>query len=94
MIRSYKNQPPNIRALWLSTAQFADREYIIYQDERLTYGQAHAQVAAVANWLMAQVRQARRPGRHRHAQLSGMDADLLGLRLHRRRRGRHERLVG
>ena len=36
----------------------------------------------------------RRPGGHRHAQLSGMDADLLGLRVHRRRRGRHERLVG
>ena len=53
-IRSYKNQPPNIRALWMSTAQFGDREYIIYQDERLTYGQAHAQVAAMANWLMAQ----------------------------------------
>ncbi len=53
-IRSFRTAPPNIRALWLSTAQFADREYIIYQDERLTYAQAHAQVAAVANWLMAQ----------------------------------------
>jgi long-chain acyl-CoA synthetase len=53
-LRSFKNAPPNIRALWMSTAQYADREYIVYLDERLTYGQAHAQVAAVANWLMAQ----------------------------------------
>ena len=53
-LRSYKNQPPNVRALWMSTAQFADREYIIYQDERLTYGEAHAIVASVANWLVAQ----------------------------------------
>ena len=54
MLRSYKNQPPNVRALWMSTAQYADREYIVYLDERLTYGQAHAQVSAVANWLMAE----------------------------------------
>ncbi|HEX4199404.1 MAG TPA: class I adenylate-forming enzyme family protein [Caulobacteraceae bacterium] len=53
-LRSFKNAPPNIRALWMSTAQYADREYIVYLDERLTYGEAHAQVAAVANWLMAQ----------------------------------------
>ena len=49
---------------------------------------------AIANWLFGRGREARRPGRHRHAQLSRMAADLLGLRLHRRRRGRHERLVG
>ena len=54
VLRSYKNQPPNIRALWMSTAQYTTREYIVYQDERLTYAEAHAQVNAVANWLMAQ----------------------------------------
>jgi hypothetical protein len=40
-----------------------------------------------------QGRGARRPRGDRHAQLSGMDADLLGLRLHRRGGGGHERLV-
>ncbi len=93
-MRVYKNAPPNVRALWLSTAAFAERDYLVYQDERMTYGEAHAKVNAIAGWLAAQRRQARRPRRHRHAQLSRMDADLLGLRLHRRRRGRHERLVG
>ena len=53
-LRTYKNAPPNIRALWLSTAAFADREYLIYADERITYAQAHAQVNAVAAWLTAQ----------------------------------------
>ena len=53
-LRSYKNAPPNIRALWLSTTAFADRVYMVYQDERLTYGQAHETVAAIANWLFAQ----------------------------------------
>jgi len=54
MLRAYKNAPRNVRELWLSTAAFGDRDYLVYQDERLTYAQAHAQVASVANWLMAQ----------------------------------------
>ena len=58
-IRSFKNALPNIRALWLSTVPFAEREYLIYQDERMTYGQAHAQVNAIATWLF---REGVRPG--------------------------------
>jgi len=53
-LKSFKNALPNVRALWLSTAQFAEREYLVYQNERMTYAQAHAQVNAVANWLMHQ----------------------------------------
>ncbi|MFM2257085.1 MAG: hypothetical protein RIQ28_932, partial [Pseudomonadota bacterium] len=53
-IRTYKNQPPSIRELWLSTAAYADRPYIIYEDERLSYAQSHLQVNAVAAWLAAQ----------------------------------------
>ena len=41
LIRSYKHAPPNIRAVWLSTVAFSDRDYLVYQDERITYGQAH-----------------------------------------------------
>ncbi|WP_337185973.1 class I adenylate-forming enzyme family protein [Phenylobacterium sp.] len=52
--RTFRNAPPNVRALWLSTAQFADRDYLVYGDERITYAQAHAQVASVANWLLSQ----------------------------------------
>jgi long-chain acyl-CoA synthetase len=53
-IRTYKNATPNIRELWLSTVQFADRPYLVYRDERLTYGEAHAQVNAIAAWLFEQ----------------------------------------
>ena len=50
-IKSYKNALPNIRALWLSTVPFAEREYLIYQEERMTYAQANEQVNAIASWL-------------------------------------------
>ena len=50
----YKNALPNIRALWLSTAAFADRTYLIYEDDRLTYAESHRIVASVASWMFAQ----------------------------------------
>ncbi|HMT43314.1 MAG TPA: class I adenylate-forming enzyme family protein [Chakrabartia sp.] len=53
-MRTYKNAPPSVREVWLSTIQFADRPYLIYQDERLTYAQTHTQVNAVAAWLADQ----------------------------------------
>ncbi len=51
---AYKNAPPTIRDFWLSTVAFADRDYIVYEDERLTYGQAHDKVASIAAWIAAQ----------------------------------------
>lgn len=53
-IRTYKNAPPSVREVWLSTLQFSDRPYLVYQDERLTYGEAHAIANSTANWLLAQ----------------------------------------
>jgi long-chain acyl-CoA synthetase len=53
-LRSYKNAPPTVRHLWLASAAFAEREYLIYQDERITYGEAHRQVAAIGAWLAEQ----------------------------------------
>jgi len=53
-LRYFKNAPPSVREVWLSTAQFADRTYLVYEDERLTYAEAHAQANAVAAWLAAQ----------------------------------------
>ena len=50
-MRMYKHAPGSLRDIWLSSAGFADNEYVIYQDERLTYGDAHARVAGLANWL-------------------------------------------
>ncbi|HMS21985.1 class I adenylate-forming enzyme family protein [uncultured Sphingorhabdus sp.] len=53
-IRTYKNAPPSVRELWLSTVVFAERPYLIYQDERITYAEAHAQVNAIAAWMAEQ----------------------------------------
>jgi len=51
---TYRNAPPSIREVWLSTAQFADRPYLIYEDERLTYADSHRLVNATAAWLVVQ----------------------------------------
>jgi long-chain acyl-CoA synthetase len=51
---TYKHAPPTVREFWLSTAAFAERTYFVYQDERMSYAEAHAQVAAIAAWLTAQ----------------------------------------
>lgn len=53
-LRVYKHAPGSLRDIWLASAAFADNEYLIYEGERLTYAQAHAQVAAIANWLTQQ----------------------------------------
>jgi long-chain acyl-CoA synthetase len=53
-IRTFKTAPPTVRDVWLSTAPFADRRYLVYGDERLSYADAHVRVNAVAAWLVAQ----------------------------------------
>ncbi|WP_374572972.1 class I adenylate-forming enzyme family protein [Phenylobacterium sp.] len=53
-LRNFKNAPPSVREFWLSTAAFGDRTYLVYQDDRITYAEAHAITASIANWLMAQ----------------------------------------
>lgn len=53
-IRDYKNRPNSVREIWLSTAQFADRDYIVYQQERIPYGEAHRIVNSLAGWLFEQ----------------------------------------
>lgn len=52
-IRTYKNAPPSVREVWLATRAFADRPYLYYQEETLTYAEAHAAADAVAAWLAA-----------------------------------------
>lgn len=51
MIRAYALAPPSLREVWLSSLQFADRDYLVYQEERWTYAEAHKNVAAIACWL-------------------------------------------
>lgn len=53
-MRSYKHAPASLREIWLGTAAHADKEYLIFQDERCTYSQAHQFTASIANWLRQQ----------------------------------------
>jgi long-chain acyl-CoA synthetase len=52
--RTYANAPSSLREVWLSSAAYADRDYLVYHEERLTYAEAHRQVASIAAWLAAQ----------------------------------------
>ena len=53
-VRGFRHAPASVREVWLSTAPFASRDHLVYEADRLTYGEAHRQVAAVAAWIKAQ----------------------------------------
>ena len=52
--RTFAHAPNSLREFWLSAAGFGEREYLIYEDERLSYEQAQSTAASVANWLHQQ----------------------------------------
>ena len=51
-IKTYANALPTLRDVWLTTAPYADRDYLVYEDDRWTYAQAHAEVQSIGNWLI------------------------------------------
>ena len=53
LLREYASAPPTLRDLWLLSASHGDADYLVYDDERITYAEAHRQVAQVATWLLA-----------------------------------------
>ena len=53
-MKIWANAPGSLRDLWLSTDVHGEKDYLVYQDERWTYNQAHEQVARIANWLTSQ----------------------------------------
>ena len=48
---TYAGAPNSLRDVWLASAAFAERDYIVYHEERLTYADAHRIVASVGAWL-------------------------------------------
>ena len=50
-IKVFTAAPPSMRFLWELTAGYADRDYIVYEDERYTYAEVDAQVRALAHLL-------------------------------------------
>ncbi|KJA19908.1 hypothetical protein HYPSUDRAFT_68905 [Hypholoma sublateritium FD-334 SS-4] len=52
LYRVYKNLWPSLRDFWLSAvSQYADDTYIVYEDQRLTYGQVHHRSVKIAGLL-------------------------------------------
>ena len=52
-LKSFAAAPPSLRDVWQLTAGFAERDYMIYEDEKWTYAQAMSETAAIANWMAA-----------------------------------------
>lgn len=53
-MRVYSEAPDSLREIWLASAIHGDNDYLVYEDERWTYTQAHRDVASIANWLLGQ----------------------------------------
>ena len=50
---AFANAPRSLRDVWVASAAHADRDYLVYGDERWTYAEAHRDVASLAAWLVA-----------------------------------------
>ncbi|MEP7114220.1 MAG: class I adenylate-forming enzyme family protein [Ilumatobacteraceae bacterium] len=50
-MRVFIAAPPTLRMLWQLTEAHADKTYIVYEDERLTYAEVHAAVRSLAHYL-------------------------------------------
>ena len=50
-MRVFAAAPPTLRMLWQLTAAHADKTYIVYEDERLTYAEVDARVRSLAHYL-------------------------------------------
>ena len=50
-LRVFKNAPQNLRTVWQSAAMRGDATYFIYDDQKLSYGEADRQVRSLASWL-------------------------------------------
>ena len=49
----YATMPSDMRVLWESTAVHGEKDYVVYEDERYTYADIHAQVRKLAHHLVA-----------------------------------------
>ena len=47
----FVNAPPSLRAIWDGSAAHGENVYLVYEDERTTFTEAHKRVRALAAWL-------------------------------------------
>ncbi len=53
-LREYKNAPPTLRAVWQNASAHAEKDYLVYRDERWRFDRAQREVASFATWLFEQ----------------------------------------
>jgi len=53
-VKVYTTAPPNMRVMWEATAVHGDKDYLVYEDERYSYAEIHAQVRKLAQYLVSQ----------------------------------------
>jgi len=51
-LRAWKHAAPDLRQFWLQTAGHGDKDYLVYNDERMSYTRAHETVARIARWMV------------------------------------------
>ena len=85
--------PEHLRDLYAEGLAYADRDFLVYEQERYTFQDSWNLAAKCANRLLGRGDPARGPRRHCAAQLPGMGIRLHGHHVHRRDRRGDERLV-
>ena len=92
--RTWKTAPATLRAVFELSALHGDKDFLVYEDERVTFDQHFRIVAALAHQLVERfgIRPGR-PGGHRHAQPPRVGHGLLGHHRRRRRGRAPQRLV-
>ncbi|MEM9467186.1 MAG: class I adenylate-forming enzyme family protein [Actinomycetota bacterium] len=53
-MRVFTGAPPNMRFIWEMSAGHGDKPYIVFEDETITYSEAHAIVRSLAAYLVEQ----------------------------------------
>ncbi len=51
LMRLLKHAPASMRDIWAATAAFGDRRYLVFEDEVLSYSEAHAHVRSLTHVL-------------------------------------------
>jgi len=47
----FTHAPPSLRAVWEGSAAHGDNDYLVFEDERITFAEAHQQARSLATWL-------------------------------------------
>ena len=77
--RTWKTAPATLRSVLELSALHGDKDFLVYEDERISFSEHFQQVAALSPGPRRPVRDRQgRPGGHRHAQPARVGHRLLG----------------